>query len=79
VAFWTEKFAANVARDRVRAEALRQAGWRVATVWECALRGDKAERTVGDLDRWLRSGEPEYESPVIREQAHEAITHRLVR
>lgn len=37
-AFWREKFARNVARDRRTAQALRRAGWRVLTVWECALR-----------------------------------------
>jgi DNA mismatch endonuclease (patch repair protein) len=37
-AFWREKFARNVARDRRTAAALRRAGWRVLTVWECSLR-----------------------------------------
>jgi DNA mismatch endonuclease (patch repair protein) len=37
-AFWREKFARNVARDKRTAAALRRAGWRVLTVWECALR-----------------------------------------
>jgi DNA mismatch endonuclease (patch repair protein) len=37
-AFWREKFASNVARDRRTAAALRRAGWRVLTVWECSLR-----------------------------------------
>lgn len=35
VEFWRAKFEANVANDhRVRA-ALRRAGWRTLTVWEC--------------------------------------------
>lgn len=37
-AFWREKFARNVARDKRTAAALRRAGWRVLTVWECTLR-----------------------------------------
>jgi len=37
--FWREKIAANVARDRRQMDALRAAGWRVAVVWECALKG----------------------------------------
>jgi DNA mismatch endonuclease (patch repair protein) len=37
-AFWREKFARNVARDRRAAQALRRAGWRVLTIWECSLR-----------------------------------------
>lgn len=71
--FWTEKFAANVARDRVRRDVLRQTGWRVATIWECALRGHEAERTVRDVDRWLRSDRAEYESPLVRKRAHRPI------
>ena len=37
-AFWQAKFDANVARDKRNARALRALGWRVLTVWECALR-----------------------------------------
>jgi DNA mismatch endonuclease, patch repair protein len=33
--FWKAKFAANVERDRRNEQALREAGWRVLTVWEC--------------------------------------------
>jgi DNA mismatch endonuclease (patch repair protein) len=38
-AFWSNKIAANVARDRRTQAALRRLGWRVLTIWECALRG----------------------------------------
>ncbi len=34
-AFWTAKFAANVARDARVKRRLRRLGWRVLTVWEC--------------------------------------------
>jgi DNA mismatch endonuclease (patch repair protein) len=36
--FWQGKFAANVARDAAVRGKLLKDGWRVATVWECALR-----------------------------------------
>jgi DNA mismatch endonuclease (patch repair protein) len=36
-AFWVEKFAANRQRDARAVRALRQAGFRVAIVWECEL------------------------------------------
>jgi len=39
--FWQEKIRRNQARDEVTAEALRRQGWRVVTVWECALRGPR--------------------------------------
>jgi DNA mismatch endonuclease, patch repair protein len=37
--FWLEKIARNVERDKKAFAALRQEGWRVLTIWECALRG----------------------------------------
>ena len=38
IAFWTAKFAANVARDVRQEEALRSLGWRVLVIWECETR-----------------------------------------
>jgi DNA mismatch endonuclease, patch repair protein len=35
VEFWQKKFAANVLRDARNSDALKSAGWRVMTVWEC--------------------------------------------
>lgn len=37
--FWAAKIEANRHRDRRTSAALQAAGWRVLTVWECALRG----------------------------------------
>ncbi|MFH7320593.1 DNA mismatch endonuclease Vsr [Desulfurivibrio sp. D14AmB] len=53
-AFWQEKFAENVARDRrVKAE-IERLGWRVLVVWECELLRDTVA-TVHRVARWLRS------------------------
>ena len=41
VDFWKAKFAGNVARDARQAAALKEAGWRVLTIWECQT-GDRA-------------------------------------
>ncbi|QKC99748.1 DNA mismatch endonuclease Vsr [Mesorhizobium sp. NZP2298] len=38
-AFWQAKIARNQQRDGQAIDALISSGWRVATVWECALRG----------------------------------------
>ena len=35
--FWEEKFQKNVARDKRSELALRELGWKVAIVWECAV------------------------------------------
>jgi DNA mismatch endonuclease (patch repair protein) len=38
-AFWKAKLAGNKLRDQRAIQDLRNAGWRVIVVWECALRG----------------------------------------
>jgi len=54
--FWREKFDRNVARDARNARELRKLGWRVLTVWECALRTQaKRERAVASLIRRIRA------------------------
>ncbi len=57
--YWQAKFDANVKRDRaVRAE-LAAAGWRVATVWACALGTPAGVAASADLvEAWLRSDAP---------------------
>lgn len=55
--FWGAKFAANVARDRRNQEALLDGRWRVAVVWECALRKANADGTARLLAEWIRSRE----------------------
>ena len=57
-AVWKAKIEGNVARDRAATEQLQTAGWRVGTVWECALKGrEKLEfaAVAGQLADWLRS------------------------
>ena len=52
--FWQEKFSANVARDAAAIHSLLAAGWRVAVIWECALRPSGAAREIADvLAIWL--------------------------
>lgn len=53
--FWQTKFDGNVARDRAVRTALMEAGWRVATVWECGLRNETGVATIRDiLVQWLQ-------------------------
>lgn len=37
--FWSEKIANNTRRDSTHLARLRADGWRVATIWQCALLG----------------------------------------
>lgn len=55
--FWREKLEGNAARDARNTTALLDAGWRVATVWECALRGKGPQALIDVADRlamWVR-------------------------
>ena len=55
--FWQAKFEANVARDNAVRATLLAEGWRVATVWECALRKpERAELAADMLAAWLCDG-----------------------
>lgn len=54
--FWNQKFQRNVDRDKCDAEALRALGWRVAVVWECALKHSVAD-TAQIVDEWLHGNE----------------------
>ncbi len=58
--FWREKLDANAARDVKAADALEEAGWRQAVIWECALKGRKKrdfQDTMQRLIAWIRSHE----------------------
>lgn len=58
-AFWREKIGRNVKRDRQVIELLKADGWRVATVWECALKGKAkldGQAAMQTLAQWVREG-----------------------
>ena len=38
-AFWREKISANRERDQRQLQQLSSRGWKVLTIWECALKG----------------------------------------
>lgn len=52
--FWRKKLFANKERDKIVMESLRQSGWQVITVWECELKGDKAQNTLECLARFIK-------------------------
>lgn len=54
--FWQRKFLGNVDRDTRHLELLRSLGWRVATVWECAVK-DSAEVAAQLVEEWLHGDE----------------------
>ena len=44
--WWLNKIAANKANDEKAVKVLKKEGWRVITVWECALKPAKQEKTL---------------------------------
>ena len=54
--FWVAKIGGNKSRDEKANVALRDLGWRVMTVWECALRGPRKpalDALARKVARWL--------------------------
>ncbi|MCP4257818.1 MAG: DNA mismatch endonuclease Vsr [Planctomycetes bacterium] len=49
--FWKIKIESNKRRDRRIARLLRKQGWRVITIWQCALRNP--ERVIRRLQRMI--------------------------
>jgi DNA mismatch endonuclease, patch repair protein len=64
--FWVQKIDGNRSRDEQAIRALRGMGWRVMTVWECAVRGlDRLPLDVlaSKIDQWLHAKKPTDELP----------------
>jgi len=58
--FWILKIEANRKRDDVAFKALLDAGWRVAEIWECSLKGKSRLSPTSLLDAtsdWIRGDE----------------------
>lgn len=47
-AFWADKFAANVSRDRRAKKALERRGFHVVVVWECEARSQRLVKKLFD-------------------------------
>lgn len=58
--FWQSKFDANRERDRKAKSELLEQGWRVAIVWECALKLNP-ERTLERVEEFVVTGAREIE------------------
>jgi DNA mismatch endonuclease (patch repair protein) len=60
--FWREKIGKNAERDARSIQLLRDSGWRVAVLWECAVRSkDGLASAVQRLATWVDSGEARVE------------------
>lgn len=60
--FWRGKIKANIERDRQVSGQLKEQGWRVLRVWECALKGRTKiglAEVLDDSAIWLKGQEQE--------------------
>lgn len=64
--WWVKKISANRAHDEAVQDKLRELGWRVLLVWECALKGKNRyspEQWLEIIIMWLREGNSFSELP----------------
>ena len=63
--FWRAKISTNQQRDERNVSRLRSEGWRVCTVWECALRGSVSESRfeflLDTIVSWVHGEQPTVE------------------
>jgi DNA mismatch endonuclease (patch repair protein) len=60
--FWRDKITGNRHRDERVRDALLVAGWRIATIWECALKGRgrlPQDDLIDSIATWLSSDRKE--------------------
>ena len=55
--FWNEKFATNLKRDKIVIEELKDKGWRVIIVWECAIRSKDRAAYLAQTYNGILSGQ----------------------
>ncbi|MCB5253227.1 MAG: very short patch repair endonuclease [Candidatus Cloacimonetes bacterium] len=65
VEYWTRKFDENVKRDASNEIALQNLGWKVAILWECAIKDNKSDLSVvaGSVLMWLKSRKKHFDYP----------------
>ena len=62
--FWENKIGNNIIRDRKNITKLRSMGWRIAIVWECAVKKEEnLVQTLETLNEWIKKGDFYIEFP----------------
>lgn len=63
--FWRNKIKRNQTKDAEALEALKNAGWRVMVIWECALKGKaqmaKLPNTIAHVCYWLLQSDTSFQ------------------
>jgi DNA mismatch endonuclease (patch repair protein) len=52
-AFWLSKISDTISRDRIACQKLRDAGWRIAVIWECEIKGRNQQKLDAVVDRFI--------------------------
>ena len=67
VEFWQKKLEGNKSRDQNVLSVLQSEGWRIAVVWECALkgRGQPEKIIAGKVANWLQGRDSFIELPEV--------------
>ena len=58
--FWRNKITGNIERDKKNVFELERLGWRVLTIWECAVKGryrKPYETLIEQISNWLTMSE----------------------
>ena len=62
--WWESKINGNMARDEEAYAALHKQGWRILTLWECALKGKSkrpSDAVLEEITIWLRNNNKDNE------------------
>lgn len=57
--FWRDKISGNKVKDEDNLSILKYRGWRILTIWECALKGKERldfEDLLKEIVSWLKKG-----------------------
>jgi DNA mismatch endonuclease (patch repair protein) len=71
--FWRDKIRRNRVVDRRAMKKLKNDGWRVLVIWECALKGRRKrplEQILMEASQWIREGTSVHE---IKGLAHASV------
>jgi DNA mismatch endonuclease (patch repair protein) len=62
--FWENKIKNNIIRDQENIKMLRNMGWRISIVWECAVKKEENFiKTLESLNKWIKEGDFYVEFP----------------
>lgn len=58
---WKDKFSTNIERDKKVTKQLLSDGWRVAIIWECAIRDIEIfHKQITEIDEWISNKSSKY-------------------